>query len=223
MIVLVVGGAPLSGAGLDQLLELAGRAELIVAADGGMRHLLALGLGADWLVGDLDSLDPGLQPRVPRVTRWQRHPSDKDESDLELALRLAARESDASTEILVAGALGGRIDHGLANLQLAMHPELRERRLRFVDGEQTVWHLVAPSRLTIAGAAGDLLSLIPMSDLPARVRSSGLRWPLDGALLDVAASRGLSNEMLSSVAGIELLEGRLLCVHIPAASRILSP
>lgn len=219
---LVVGSAPLSDAGLDQLFDLASRAALVVAADGGMRHLLALGLGADWLVGDLDSLDLDLQARVPESTRWQRHPRDKDATDLELALRLAARESEASAELWIAAALGGRVDHGVANLQLAMHAELRRRRLRFVHGDQTLWHLTAPDRLEIAGAAGDTLSLIPMSDTPTRVRSRGLRWPLDGSTLDAAGTRGLSNTLSSPTASVELIAGRLLCVHIPAASRILS-
>ena len=61
----------------------------VIAADSGMDHALALGVEVDLLVGDLDSVLP---ESIPLAKRVERHPWDKDVTDLELAL-LAALES----------------------------------------------------------------------------------------------------------------------------------
>ena len=59
-----------------------GRAALVIAADGGLRHLEAQGLTADLIVGDFDSLG-----RVPEGDNILRHPVEKDDTDMLLAVR----------------------------------------------------------------------------------------------------------------------------------------
>jgi thiamine pyrophosphokinase len=221
-ITLLIGAAPLSRAGRAQLSQLIEQASLIVAADGGARHLVPLKRAPDWLVGDLDSLPAALLRDLPASTRVQRHPTDKDSTDMELALRLALEQGEPGSEIVMSGCLGGRIDHSLANLQLGTLPELEGRRLRFVDGEQQAWVLVGPSRLCIDGAIGDHVSLLPLTELARIERTSGLRWPLREDRLGLGSSLGISNRMEGSRACLELEAGCLLCVHIPADSRMLS-
>src|SRR4051812_23931915 len=90
-------------------------APLVIAADSGVGHALALGLTVDLVIGDLDSAAPDdVERAIAAGARVDRHPADKDATDLELALD-AARELGA-TEITVLGAGGGRLDHLLANL-----------------------------------------------------------------------------------------------------------
>ncbi len=220
-LLLVVGGAPRRGVRDERLIELADRAELIVAADSGADHLARIGRAPHWIVGDMDSLSSSLRDWRPAGTRVQRHPSDKDQTDLELALRLVVERGPRDAEIVLAGALGGRLDHSLANLQLVALPLLEGRRLHFVDAEQQAWALVAPACLRIAGLAGDTVSLLPLSDAAQIAATRGLRWPLRDAELRMGPSLGLSNEMTAGEARIDLALGRLLCVHIPADSRML--
>ncbi len=59
-----------------------GREALVIAADGGLRHLEAQGLTADLIVGDFDSLG-----RVPEGDNILRHPAEKDDTDMLLAVR----------------------------------------------------------------------------------------------------------------------------------------
>ena len=59
-----------------------GREALVIAADGGLRHLEAQGLTADLIVGDFDSLG-----RVPEGDNILRHPVEKDDTDMLLAVR----------------------------------------------------------------------------------------------------------------------------------------
>lgn len=88
-----------------------GREALVIAADGGLRHLEAQGLTADLIVGDFDSLG-----RVPEGDNILRHPVEKDDTDMLLAVRTGL---DRGYRIFVLyGGLGGRLDHTYANLQV---------------------------------------------------------------------------------------------------------
>src|SRR6476620_11925580 len=100
-------------------------APLVIAADSGVGHALALGLHVDLVIGDLDSADPAdVERAVAAGARVDRHAADKDATDLELALD-AARALGA-TEVTVLGVGGGRLDHLLANLLLVTHAAYAE-------------------------------------------------------------------------------------------------
>lgn len=64
--------------------------DLIIAADGGMTHCRALGIKPSIVIGDLDSLDPDyLKSFQTSGTEIISYPINKDQTDLELALRKA--------------------------------------------------------------------------------------------------------------------------------------
>src|SRR6476659_7768215 len=106
--------------------------DLVIAADGGARHALALGRGIDRWVGDGDSIAPAdLERLAADGVRIDRAPVDKDETDAELAL-LAAIEADAG-RITILGALGGtRLDHEIGNVWLLAHPALAGREVHLL-------------------------------------------------------------------------------------------
>ena len=79
--------------------------DYLVAADGGARHCLALGLRLDAVVGDLDSLEPELVEQLTTAgVLIERHPVAKAQTDLELAIEFALQQG--ATEILLMGAVG---------------------------------------------------------------------------------------------------------------------
>ena len=91
---------------------------VVVAADAGLDHAHAAGLTVAVAVGDMDSVSPeALAAAEQSGTRIERHPADKDQTDLELALELAARLAD---RVIVIGAGGGRLDHLIGNLARAL-------------------------------------------------------------------------------------------------------
>ena len=191
-----------------------GRAAAVIAADGGLRHLLALGRRPDVLIGDLDSLPPGVVADNA-AAQIIRHPRDKDETDLELAL-LYAVEHYPARECLILGGFGGRFDHMLANVLLLAHPRLLGRPIRFVDDRQLAWLIAAgaANEARISGAPGDIVSLLPLGG-PAHVLSTtGLSWPPHDELLTFGPARGVSNEMISPVATVGLGAGVVVCVHV---------
>jgi thiamine pyrophosphokinase len=181
----------------------------LIAADGGMRHLRALGLTPALLIGDLDSVDPVERSALEaRGTRLQVHPTDKDETDLELAL-LHARAQGAR-EILVVGAFGGRLDHTLANVALLALPELQACAVCLTDGPTDA--VLVRGTLHLHGRVGDHVSLLPIGDDALGVRTNGLRFPLRGERLACSRSRGISNELTATEAVVSLESGLLLCI-----------
>src|SRR5207248_10309388 len=85
--------------------DVARKADLIIAADGGARWLEGQELRPHLVVGDLDSLDePTIERLLGSGARITRHPAEKDASDTELALATAV--ASGADRIGVRGAFG---------------------------------------------------------------------------------------------------------------------
>ncbi len=183
--------------------------DLILAADGGTRHALDLGLTPSIIIGDLDSLTFDLRPLTDLGTKVIQRPRDKDETDLELALDYAVQ--NGCREIVIIAALGGRLDQTLGNLALLSNVQLSTFNVKLDDGvEQTFF---CRDRSEVEGRRGDLVSLIPWGGEVRGARTQGLRWPLSDETLLPHKTRGISNELLDEVASIKIASGLLLIVH----------
>ena len=182
----------------------------LLCADGGARTALALGLQPEVVVGDLDSLGEAMQARLKAMgCRMVVYPAAKDWTDLELALRLAVEEG--ASEIVVMGALGGRLDQELANLLLLFLPELKDVPTRIVDDRQEMF--VVRGQAEIVGRAGDVVSLIPLGGDVEGIVTEGLLYPLRGEPLRIGPARGVSNVMTARVARVTIQSGTLLMIH----------
>jgi thiamine pyrophosphokinase len=165
----------------------------------------------------MDSVDVAVQQQLEaQETPFIVSPVDKDETDLELALHLALAKG--ATELIIAGALGARIDHTLGNLALLALPALASVPTRVVDGSQTIW--LVRDGLTVHGQPGDTLSLIPFGGDAHGVTVGGVRWPLRDADLPLGPSLSISNLMSAQCAEISVRSGLVLVVHIAALSTL---
>ena len=184
---------------------------LLIAADGGARHALFLGLTPHLVIGDFDSLtEPELDQLASMGAELRRYPAHKDETDLELALLIAAARG--ANPIRVIGGIGDRLDQTLANVYLLALPQLRGHDVRLVSGKQTAW-LVYPGETLISGQPGDTLSLLPLGGPVDDIRTAGLQYPLRGETLAFGPARGISNVLQSSPVHISFTHGTLLVIH----------
>lgn len=184
----------------------------LIGADGGTRHILALTLMPDAVVGDLDSLEPEtVDVLIDQGVDVERYPATKDQTDLELAIERGIRAG--ADEILLLGALGGRLDQTLANLLI-----LAQRNwpvpLRLAEGNQLAQVLRSGGRLTLHAAPGSTVSVIPLSAVVTGITYSGLEYPLHDATLAIGSTRGVSNAVASSPATISIADGVLLIVYV---------
>ena len=191
-------------------LRLVQPGDLLIAADGGAAHIKRLGLKPHLLVGDLDSLSPDdVEALAASGTDVRRFPVEKNETDLELAIR-AAHNMGCREMVVVAG-MGGRMDQSLANLYLLLQPMLASLAVRMDDGcLEAMW---IRHRVVLHGRAGDTVSLLPMLGQVEGIVTQHLRYPLHGETLYPEKSRGISNEMSGDEAVVAVGRGVLLCLH----------
>lgn len=115
-VALVAGGV------LDTLLPT--DADLYIGADAGCLTILKAGLPLAMAVGDFDSVTAeALQFIKTHAQRFVAAPAEKDDTDLELALK-ETLSIWPQADIRIYGALGGRLDHSLSNIFLPSHPDL---------------------------------------------------------------------------------------------------
>jgi thiamine pyrophosphokinase len=186
--------------------------DLIIAADGGTHHALAVGVSPHIVIGDLDSLSPDVQAQAEAAgARIIHFAPRKDETDLELALLHAAQVG--ATKIIILAALGGRLDQTIANLLLLTLPELRGIDVRIVEGHQAAFLIPAGDNgVLIEGQPGDTVSLIPLKGDAEGVTVEGLEWSLHDDTLRFGPARGVSNVLAARQARVRIRRGLLLCV-----------
>jgi thiamine pyrophosphokinase len=182
----------------------------VLAADGGVAFALALGLRVESVIGDLDSALPSdVAEAVASGARVERHPRDKNATDLELALDAAM--ALGAEEILVLVDDGGRLDHTLSALLLLGAPRYSGCRLDAQVGRALV-HVVRDER-ALAGEPGEIVSLLAVHGPAEGVRTEGLAFPLAGETLLPGSSRGVSNVFLGETARVSLEQGVVLAVR----------
>jgi thiamine pyrophosphokinase len=208
-VILFAGGTVQGGSAVEQALA---KAEMVIAADSGAMAALELGYVPAFVVGDFDSLSQAaLADLERRGSRIVQAPTEKNETDTELAIELALKQG--ATRITLLGALGGeRFDHTLANiLLLAGYPDIP---IDIADGNARGWLLRGPGETLIEGKRGDVLSLFPLTASAEGVRTENLYYPLRGETLRFGRPRGISNVLLGERAGVALDEGLLLVIHL---------
>jgi thiamine pyrophosphokinase len=184
--------------------------QLVIAADAGVAEAERLGFHVDLLVGDLDSADEGAVARVEAAGgAVQRHPTDKDASDLELAMQAAVAAE--VRRIVVVGGDRGRLDHLLGNAFLLGSDRWAGARVDAVLGSATL-HVIRDDR-SFDGTVGGLISLYALGGPARRISTEGLRWSLHDAELAPGSSLGLSNEFVAARARVRVGGGVVLAIR----------
>ena len=180
----------------------AGEFDCIVAVDGGFAYLQAIGCIPDIVLGDFDSL--GYTPEGGNVIS---HPTHKDKSDLELAFDFVHERGFENAAVY--GAVGGRLDHTVANLQMCARFAEQGMNVSLVGLDNVVSILVGPGMLQIPAASSGTVSVFSARDESYGVTESGMEYPLENAILSNRTTLGLSNELVGRPATVSVEQGTL--------------
>ncbi len=196
------------------LARLAAEHDLFLATDGAALKAVRLGILPDVVSGDFDSLDLDVARAVLPDAEFLPTP-DQYKTDLEKAFNIA-RDRGAS-EITIAGAAGGRIDHTLGNFSrlLRWREELPDFPVVVVEDGSEV--RAVTGEMTLTTEQNDAVSLLSY-DGKARVSIRGVRWPLEDHLLPAGVG-GLLNEAVASEVYITVTGGTILVCHLSAWRR----
>lgn len=182
----------------------------IIAVDGGANHLYKIGVVPDYIVGDLDSIDDFVYEYYnEKGVEVLKYPSKKNETDTELAVIKAIEDGCVCVDIL--GALGGRIDHELANVFLLHYIMKKEVFGRIVSKKNEIY-IVENDELVIEGCVGDIISILPLKGDANGVTLRNLEYTLEEFDMRYSVPRGISNVMTDTLCYIDVRDGCLVVI-----------
>ncbi len=184
--------------------------DFIIAADGGYNHLKPKGIKPDAVIGDFDSL--GFVPEGDNVIRLN---PVKDITDMKAAVDYGVDRG--YKEFCIYGACGGRIDHMLANFQLAASVAKDGYKVKIFDGS-TVITAICNGKIEFDSKMNGYVSVFSHSDVSDGVNIKGLKYELDDAVLTNTVSLGVSNEFIGKKSRISVGNGVLMIVYFNTTS-----
>lgn len=178
--------------------------DYIIAADGGLRHLSAIGLTPNAILGDFDSL--GYTPENATV-----FPVEKDDTDAMLAVRQAL--ALGLEEIHLYGALDGpRLDHTIANLQ-TLQFLTDHGAVGYLIGKRYIATTVKNGSLSFPESASGILSVFCMGQDAQDVSITGLKYELNNGALTPGFPLGVSNHFTGKKATVSVRNGTVLVLY----------
>lgn len=177
-------------------LDIAVKEDLIIAADGGYR--LVENKPVQAVIGDFDTLG-----YIPDNVQTISHPTDKDQTDGEICLDYL--NNIGATDVTIYGALGGKIDHVLGNLNLLAYARKLGINAKILTSDTEVYFVddVLKNEFPI----GATLSIIPFGGDVSFTHSCGLKYPLDGLTIKPLSSLGISNQVTIGKVEIKVKKG----------------
>lgn len=183
-----------------------GSIDKIIVADGALRHIDSLALVPDYIVGDLDSVDNKLLTKY-KSAHIEKYPSDKDKTDLEIAVEKAL--SFSPSELIFIGMFGGRIDHQFGNVLLLT--KISVVKISIEDNKISGFILNNKNSIILNHSKN--FSLIPLSKEVAGVTVTGARWNLKNKILTLGSPTALCNEFIDNEVKIKIESGSLLVIQ----------
>ncbi len=191
----IICGAP------DGYIDLTQVEGLVIAADHGLDHALAAGIAPDIAVGDFDSAHSA----VPDGIEVIRVSPIKDDTDAMLAADTAIERGCTHLKFLCA--LGGRLDHTIAAIQMLKCLENRGVSARLYGGNESAY-LLSSDSVEIPYFSG-YVSVFAWGG-SAEVSLSGMKYPLERYTLTDSFPLGVSNEISADIARITVHSGTVL-------------
>ena len=188
-----------------------GQYDYIICADGGANHTYNMDIIPDYIIGDLDSVEAEIVNHYENCgVRFEKFPSKKNETDTELCIYLADKLK--AKEIHFIGALGGRIDHTIANINLLYYVRQMNIVPKIISEKEQV-HIATNEEITIYGNKGDAISVIPINGDAKRVTLTNLEYPLNNYDMKFYLPLGISNVMLNKECKLKVENGSILIIR----------
>ncbi|MBO5247786.1 MAG: thiamine diphosphokinase [Clostridia bacterium] len=181
--------------------------DVIVCADSGMEYARRCGVVPSIVLGDFDSYYGTLPADVEVI----RLPAEKDDTDAVFAARLGLERG--VLEFLIAGGIGGRLDHTLGAVQTLNFLVSNGACASMSDGIQSVEVLNAPFSKEYTPDGSRYLSLLALTPRVTGLTLKGFKYPLCDQTLTYDFPLGVSNEIVAPTATVSAQQGRLAVIR----------
>lgn len=177
----------------------------VVCADSGYDNAVKAGFAPDIVIGDMDSIRSKIKSDIKII----KLPVHKDETDTQVCIDYLVKSG--YTKAYMTCAVGGRIDHTMANIVLLAYG-IRKNIDITIIGEDFYMFPITGKR-EISGNPGETFSVFPYGGNCIGVTENGFEYTLNGAKLECDTPLGISNVLTGNKAIIEVENGILIAVH----------
>ena len=208
-VVAIVGNGP---SGLVPNLHLfKDKIDSWIGADRGAYLIAEQKIPLEYAVGDFDSIDKHERQVISKNAAYmERHPIEKDETDMEIALNRA--DAMNPSKIYLFGVTGGRLDHELINIQL-LYTILNKGIQAVIVDQSNQIEMLSPGIHTIENhEAYPYISLIPFTKEVEGIYLSGFYYPLSNTTISWGSTLCISNKLLSKKGTFSFDKGIVLLV-----------
>lgn len=182
---------------------------IYIAADSGIKTADALGVALNLIIGDFDSAEQSLlNSDAYKNIKKLRHPPEKDDTDLMLAVKYALENKYKN--IIIIGGMDGRTDHTLANLFLLKYIKSMDGTGYITNGYNRVRYISNSAERIAKGYK--YISVLPMRPEIHGLTLRNFKYPLNAATITMREPYTVSNEILpdKQYGEIEILDGDIL-------------
>lgn len=184
----------------------------IIASDKGLEALDRLEIKPDYIIGDFDSIDKivlnkYLDDKTIKIVKLN---PKKDYTDTNMAIKLAIEI--LSTNIIIVGAIGSRMDHTVANIHVLKEAVDNNIECEILDDNNKI-KLINKKTILDLDRNYKYISLIPLTSKVEGITLKGFKYSLLEENLEIGKSLGVSNELIENKATIDLKSGILILIQ----------
>ncbi len=187
----------------------------MIGVDNGLRFLFDNGIRPTHVVGDFDTADPELVDyyRQQKEIEMRTFNPVKDSTDTQIAIELALELH--SSEIVILGGTGSRLDHVLGNIQSLMLAKKQGVSCVILDENNRIQLIDGETVLEKEKQYGTYVSLIPLTTEVTGVDLIGFKYPLENYTFTSTGSAGfgVSNEITAKEGKIRIKSGIFVMIE----------
>lgn len=180
--------------------------DFFIFCDGGLRHMEALDVKPNLIVGDFDSHE---NPHMDVETIVL--PCEKDDTDTVYAVKEAV--SRGFKDFLLVGVIGERLDHTLGNVSILLYLDSLGIDATIID-DYSKMSIINKGTAYIDDSYS-YFSLLNITGTASGIVIKDAKYPLDNGEITSEYQYGISNEVLpNKTASVSVAEGKLLLIKV---------
>ncbi|PFX90504.1 thiamine diphosphokinase [Bacillus toyonensis] len=182
------------------------------AVDRGVYHLLKRGITPSVAFGDYDSVtEEELVWMGQQTDELHIVPREKDQTDLEIAISWALEQKPKLIRIF--GATGGRLDHGLANIQMLLKGLEAKVDMCIVDNKNEIMVKKVGTYTIGINKNFPYVSFVPVTESVEGITLQGFKYPLTNKTIEWGSTLCISNELIEEKGTFSFASGILMMIR----------
>ncbi|MFC4404622.1 thiamine diphosphokinase [Gracilibacillus xinjiangensis] len=205
---IVAGGPEKSLADLSTYNDII---DIWVGADKGSAYITKHQLSLDIAIGDFDSVSNKEIVNIRKqAKRFKQYPVEKDETDLELAVRTAL--SYKPEMVYFFGVTGGRLDHELVNIQLLYQLLKKDVKAVIVDNSNQLSLHMPGEHKVMKDSDREYISFLPFTHHVEGLTLEGFYYPLSNKTIEWGTTLCVSNQIINDIGTFSFHDGILILI-----------